>query len=142
MDLFTSEVENTGAGQLSDPNSVTSVLRGRAGNLMFEINNVDRYSYIVGIENFDIRRFYYTTQEKNTMAIDRFDMFIPELQYLGDQSVKLSELVAGTEKDMPFGYQLRDMQYKQAFDECAGGFVENLPVGYLSSILKILAIVV
>lgn len=61
------------------------------------------------------------------MAIDRFDMFIPELQYIGDQSLKLSELIAGADKDIPFGYQLKDMQFKQSYDICSGGFVENLP---------------
>lgn len=127
MDLFTSEVENTGEGQLSDPNSVTSVLRGSCGDLRFEIHGVDRYSFIVGIENFDFKRFYFSTQDKNTMAIDRFDMFVPELQYTGDQALKLSELVAGSDPSYNFGYQLKDMQFKQTFPECCGGFVENLP---------------
>lgn len=126
MNLFTQEVENTGAGQLSDANSVTSVLRGRSGDLEFTVD-IDRHSYIIGIESFDVERFYHSTQDRNTMAIDRFDMFVPELQYIGDQELKRSELIAGSVKDMPFGYTLRDMQFKQLFNDCAGGFVENLP---------------
>lgn len=126
VNIFNSEIENTGAAQQTNPNSVTSVLRGKAGGLQFTFD-IDRHSFIVGIEYFDVRRFYYTTQDKNTMAIDRFDMFIPELQYIGDQSLKLSELIAGADKDIPFGYQLKDMQFKQSYDICSGGFVENLP---------------
>lgn len=124
--IYGSEIENTGAGQLSDASSVTSVLRGNSGNHQFTFS-IDRHSFIVGIETFDIRRFYFTTQPKTTTAIDRFDMFVPQLQYIGDQPLNLSELLAGSAKDTPFGYQLRDMQYKQEFDDCAGGFVENLP---------------
>lgn len=131
VNLFTSEIENTGVAQQSEPNSVTSVLRGKCGNVKFTFD-IDRHSFIVGIEYFDLRRFYYTTQDRNTMAIDRFDMFIPELQYIGDQELKRSELIAGSQKDMPFGYTLRDMQFKQSFDICSGGFVENLP-GWLAT---------
>lgn len=129
--LFTSEIENTGAAQQSNPNSVTSVLRGQSRNLQFDIQ-IDRHSWIIGIETYDFRRFYFTTQARNTMAIDRFDMFVPELQYIGDQELRLSELIAGAPKEQPFGYTLRDMQFKQLFDECSGGFVENLP-GWLFS---------
>lgn len=125
-DVFTSEIENTGSDQMQKPNSVTSVLRGSNRNLQFTFD-IDRHSFIVGIEYFDVRRFYYTTQDKNTMAVDRFDMFVPGLQYIGDQPLKVSELVAGMPKDNPFGYQLRDLQFKESFDICSGGFVENLP---------------
>lgn len=126
--IYSQETENTGDYQFntSYPNSVTSVLRGQSGGYEFEVS-IDRYSYLIGIEYFDVKRFYFTTQDKQTMAVDRFDLFIPGLQYIGDQSLKLSELIAGRTKDVPFGYQLRDMQWKQVFDECTGGFVENLP---------------
>lgn len=124
--VYGTEVENTGAAQQSNPNSVTSVLRGNDGNLRFTFD-IDRHSFVVGVEYYDIRRFYYTTQDRNTMAVDRFDMFIPDLQYIGDQPLKLSELVAGQSQAQYFGYQLKDMQFKQSFDICSGGFVENLP---------------
>lgn len=124
--IFTSEIENTGAAQVDKPNSITSVMRGSNTGYEFTFD-IDRFSYIVGIEYYDFRRFYFTTQERNTMAIDRFDMFIPELQYIGDQELKLSELFAGSDKALHFGYTLRDMQWKQSFDDCAGGMVEYLP---------------
>lgn len=125
-DVFTSEVENTGEAQMSDPNSVTAVMRGRFGNHQFTFS-VDRYSVIIGIEYTDFARFYHSTQERSTMAIDRFDMFVPELQYIGDQELRRSEILASSPMEEPFGYQLRDMQFKQAYDECAGGFVDYLP---------------
>ena len=126
--MFTQEVENTAEAQLSDPNSITSRLRGNSGNHSFTIS-VDRHSFVIGIEDFDFARFYHTTQERNTMAVDRFDMFVPELQFVGDQELRRSELLAGasTSNGDVFGYQLRDMQFKQSFDTCAGGFSENLP---------------
>lgn len=125
-DVFTSEVENTADAQQEKPNSVTAVMRGSFKNHQFTFS-IDRYSCIMLIEYTDFPRFYYTTQERMTMAIDRFDMFVPELQYVGDQELRLSELYAGADKEEPFAYQLRDMQFKQAYDECAGGFVDFLP---------------
>ena len=126
VDIFNSEIENTADAQMSNPNSVTSVLRGSFGNYEFTVD-IDRHSFLIGIEYFDFERFYFTTQERNTMAIDRFDMFIPELQYVGDQELRRSELLAGCEKELPFAYQLRDMQFKQSFPDCCGGFVGFLP---------------
>lgn len=124
--VFTSEVENTGAAQVTDENSVTAVMRGNFKNHQFTFS-VDRHSYVILIEYTDFARFYYTTQDRKTMAIDRFDMFVPELQYVGDQELRRSELLAGANKEMPFAYTLRDMQFKQEVDECSGGFVDFLP---------------
>lgn len=125
-DVFSTEVENTGEAQQTEANSVTAVLRGNFKNHRFTFS-VDRYSYIIGIEYTDFPRFYFTTQDRATMAIDRFDMFVPELQYIGDQELRRSELLAGSEKELPFAYQLRDMQFKQSYDECCAGFVDYLP---------------
>lgn len=124
--VFTSEVENTADAQMQDENSVTAVMRGSFKNHQFTFS-VDRYSYVILMEYSDFARFYYTTQDRKTMAIDRFDMFVPELQYIGDQELRRSELLAGAPKEMPFGYTLRDMQFKQEVDECSGGFVDFLP---------------
>lgn len=124
--VFTSEVENTGTAQVTDENSVTAVMRGNFKNHQFTFS-VDRHSYVILIEYTDFARFYYTTQDRKTMAIDRFDMFVPELQYVGDQELRRSELLAGANKEMPFAYTLRDMQFKQEVDECSGGFIDFLP---------------
>lgn len=124
--VFTSEVENTGDAQVTDENSVTAVMRGNFKNHQFTFS-VDRHSYVILIEYTDFARFYYTTQDRKTMAIDRFDMFVPELQYVGDQELRRSELLAGANKELPFAYTLRDMQFKQEVDECSGGFVDFLP---------------
>ena len=124
--VFTSEVENTGNAQVNDANSVTAVMRGNFKNHQFTFS-VDRHSYVILIEYTDFARFYYTTQDRKTMAIDRFDMFVPELQYVGDQELRRSELLAGAPKELPFAYTLRDMQFKQEVDECSGGFIDFLP---------------
>lgn len=124
--VFTSEVENTAEAQMNDENSVTAVMRGSFKNHQFTFS-VDRYSFILLMEYSDFARFYYTTQDRKTMAIDRFDMFVPELQYIGDQELRRSELLAGAPKELPFAYTLRDMQFKQEIDECSGGFVDFLP---------------
>lgn len=127
--VFTAEVENTGDAQFSKPNSITSVLRGSSENYEFTYY-ADRPAVLIGIEYFDIRRAYMYSQDKLTTHVDRFDMFLPDLQFIGDQPVMLTELntrFAGS----TFGYQLRNMEYKQAYDIAVGGFVSGSLPGWL-----------
>lgn len=124
-DVKSVEVENTGEAQYSSPSSVTSVLRSNDSRYIFEFE-VGRPAIIIGMTYFDVPRAYISTFDRNVLAKDRFDMFIPQLQYVGDQSIYLSEIGKGLSTD-PFSYTLRDMQYKQLFDVAIGGFIDNLP---------------
>lgn len=129
-EVFTAEIENTGTNQLSESNSVTSVLRGQSSNYEFTYY-ADRPCVLIGVEYFDIRRAYMFTQNPHTRHIDRFDMFLPDLQFIGDQPVHLSDLSASAPKDSIFGYQLRNMEYKQFYDIAVGGFASGRLPGWL-----------
>lgn len=128
--VFTAEVENTGDLQFSKPNSVTSVLRGSSENYEFTYY-ADRPAILIGIEYFDIRRAYMYSQDRLTTHVDRFDMFLPDLQFIGDQPVLFSELCSTLSPAYVFGYQLRNMEYKQAYDTAVGGFVSGSLPGWL-----------
>lgn len=118
------ENENTAAAQYELDSSVTSVLRSGDNRYIFEFN-VGRPSLILGVTYYDVPRAYPRTIDLLTLAADRYDMFIPELQFIGDQPIRSIEL--GRFDNSVFAYTLRDMQYKQLFDIACGGFVDNLP---------------
>lgn len=126
------ETDNTGEGQLTLANSTTSKLRNNSSRYGFEVH-VGEPSILIGITNYDIVRVYRDYTDKENLHVDRFDMFNPFMQFVGDQAVEGAERsIVSTQV---FGYVMRYMEYKQKVDQCAGGFAaEQLP-GY-AAILK------
>lgn len=128
--VYGQETENTGAAQMSDAIAITSNLRSNGSRYMFEIN-IDRPSVVIGITYYDIPRVYSKSVERSFFHVDRFDMFNPFMQFIGDQPVYLQELGIDSNNALNsmrnFSYSLRHMEYKQRFNQAAGGFVENLP---------------
>lgn len=128
--IFGDEVQNTGEAQTTEAQSRTATLRSNAGRYHYTFHNDDRHTCTyMQIVHFDFPRFYCSTIERQFLHIDRFDMFNPDFQFIGDQPVYGVELGYGNGASIPltFGYQTRDMEYKQRFDQAAGGFVNNLP---------------
>ena len=122
-----SETENTGAAQVDPtrPLSVTSRLRATSNRYAFEFHP-DRDCIVIGISYYDIPRVYTRATERQNFIIDRFDMFNPYLQFIGDQPILQAEL--GTtlplvDTTVPFSYTNKDMHYKQRFNQAAGGFL-------------------
>lgn len=124
--VFTAEVENTGEAQMKNPNSVTATFRGNSSDKEFTFD-CDKPCIIIGIQYFDIRRAYSDGVDRLAQHVDRFDRFIPEMQFIGDQEVRGSELVSWLGKD-PISYQGRNEEYKQVNDIAFGGFAsKSLP---------------
>lgn len=129
--VFGQETENTGSAQMSDSIAITTNLRSNSGNYVFEVHS-DRPAIAIGITSYDIPRVYSKSTERSYFHQNRFDWFNPFMQYTGDQEVYLQELgiapsTAALATMSTFSYSLRHMEYKQRFNQCAGGFVENLP---------------
>lgn len=124
------ETENTADAQQSKSNSIISNLRGNSDKYAFEFI-AERPCILLGCMTFDVRRCYPFAFSRFNRVVDRFDMFNPYLQYIGDQDIDLAEydvrITAEKNAIVPFGYTLRDMQYKQRPDEMSGGFFEDLP---------------
>lgn len=127
-DIYGQEVENTAESQQSNANSITAILRSNASRYAFEFD-ADRPCIILGVTYFDIPRSYWESIERQNFHKDRFDMFNPYMQFIGDQKVYLQELSPAhlAYGINTFGYQLRHAEYKQRFNQAQGGFVENLP---------------
>lgn len=127
-DIYGQEVENTAESQQTNPNSITAILRSNASRYAFEFD-ADRPCIIIGVTYFDIPRSYWQTIERQNFHKDRFDMFNPYMQFIGDQKIYLKELSPSQYAYQvdTFGYTNRHMEYKQRYNQCAGGFVQNLP---------------
>lgn len=108
------ETNNTGAAQFSDsdPNITTTNLRLTDSKFMFEVE-VDEPCWLVMVQYFEAHRIYANTIDRFAYHYDLFDDFVPDMQFIGDQDVKQSELL-GIYGDQfsPFGYHLRNMEYK------------------------------
>lgn len=118
--IYLEEVDNTGQAQQTQRNSVTGVLRGNNSQFAFSFKTA-LPGYLIGIAHFDIPRAYAHHYLKENMHSDRFDMFNPDMQFIGDQAISRAELGVGA-KDDPFGYTLRYMEYKIRTDSAAGAF--------------------
>ena len=132
--VYGERVENTGAAQWSQANSVTATLTGASDRYAFKMF-FDRSSVLIGIAYFDIPRVYAYATERQNMHFDRFDEFQPMMEYIGDQKLYKGELgtpkfASGASLMDAFGYKLRNCEYKERYAQCAGGFVESLP-GYI-----------
>ena len=128
--IFGDEVQNTAESQVTASNSRTANLASQAGQFTFTFHNDDNHPCIyLQIISFDIRRAYTRSVERQFLHVDRYDMFNPDFQYIGDQPIYGIELGYKYGSYFPdvFAYTTRDMEYKQRFDQAAGGFIENLP---------------
>lgn len=116
------ETENTGAAQMSDKIAVTSRLRATSSRYAFSFTP-DRDCIVIGITYYDLPRVYARATEAQNFFIDRFDMFNPFLQFIGDQSITEAEIGTTTPNvALPFSYTNRHMEYKQRYNQCCGGF--------------------
>lgn len=116
------EIDNTADAQ---GNVVTNIM-DTDSRFAFDIY-VDVPSIILGLVTFDVVGCYQRVTEKDNFHLNRFDMFNPFLQNIGDQSVNLQELRPEVSPDSVFGYQVRNAEYKFKVNQCHGGFVYNLP---------------
>ena len=138
--IFAADNENTGnavfedvGGNNTTQNNVTAVFRGRSNNYEYNVETKEP-CIIIGVTSYDIERLYPDTINRDFFIRDRYDMFNPMMQFIGDQPIYLHELEAGNRAagswDVPFGYTFRDMQWKSSFPRCAGAFGNGLLPGY------------
>ena len=122
-----SEVQNTGEGQLTTPQSKTSNFRANSNRYAFTVH-VGEPCIIIGIATYDIPRAYGSVFERENMHVDRYDAFNPFMQFVGDQPIAMDELLAGN--NGTFGYTPRYSEYKQRVSQVAGGFKARQLPGY------------
>lgn len=114
------QVENTSENQ----GNIVSLLRSEQSRYAFEVDTEDP-TIILGVCSFDVPRVYTKTIDRQFFIKDRFDMFNPYMQNIGDQEIYVAEKLAGGLT--PFSYTLRHMEFKQRYHIASGGFVDDLP---------------
>lgn len=129
--IFGDSVQNTGSEQAISSQSRTSNLSNTGGRFTYTFHNDDAHPCIyMQLISFDVRRAYVSAIHRSFFVANRFDMFNPAFQYIGDQPVYQNELGYNlTEPSLSgaFGYKTRDAEYKESYDRAIGGFYENLP---------------
>ncbi len=107
--------------------SMVTNLQSGSDKYAFEVT-VDMPCILLGISNFNCPRLYGNARPRFLFHKDRFDMYNPMLQYIGDQPVHRIELNTDSEGvSEVFGYNSRNSEYKQAFSIASGGFLYELP---------------
>lgn len=119
-------VSNTGDNQ----GKVTTNLVGTSSSHMFDVF-LDDFGIMVGVVSYDTLAYYPCGVDRALRHADRFSMFNPMLQNIGDQEIRLDELT-GDVKDpavakRPFAYATRYNEYKKGLTSAHGGFVNNIP---------------
>ena len=132
--IFASEIENNNINPatagVNDTQTTTSVFRGNGNQYEYSVE-VDEPCIILGITSYDIERSYSGCIDRRFFIKDRYDMFLPQLQYVGDQPIYRAELTAQVNAPMnAFGYTYRDMQWKQLINRAHGGFCFNRLPGF------------
>lgn len=131
FDISGFEVANTTD---TSQGSLVTNLKSQDDKFAFEIE-IDMPCIIIGISYFRMPQIYSQTIDRHFFHIDRFDMFNPMLQYIGDQPVYAKELSTFMSRpnDENFGYQSRFAEYKQRYSLAVGGFADKLPAwAYIS----------
>ena len=139
ISISSPETDNTGGAQLELANSTTSNFRGGTSSKRFWLD-CDRFTYVIGLASFDVSRSYVDGSSPLTRRYDRFDFFNPYMQYVGDESIPLSDYdmrAAMSESintqttdlnDFPaFGFGVRRYAYKVRPNVALESFRKNLP---------------
>lgn len=115
------EIENTGALQASDTaqNTVTTQLRSTNSKYLLSAQ-FDMPAILIGLVHFDAPRIYSRTMTRFAFHYDRYDDFIPQMQYIGDQEIYANELIPNAKGN--YAYTMRNMEYKQQYSFASGGF--------------------
>lgn len=114
------EVANTTS---EDQGNLTSLLHNVQEQYEFTLE-IDQPGVAIGVVSFVASRAYSLVSDRQIHIRDRFDMFNPMLQNIGDQPV-LSIEKSGFFAE-PFAYHSRFMEYKQRVNVASGAFVDKL----------------
>lgn len=122
----------TSTGDVESLGDRVAIAKSSESNTHFNYRS-DEFGILMLIYHIDANTAYSTGIDKHLLHLDRYDLFNPYLENLGDQEIKTRELInlPLTEKstyDSTFGYQMRYAEYKHANNR----FLSNFRDGYRS----------
>lgn len=96
-------------------------------NIGFDVF-IDDIGVIISLMSYDVLPVYTSGIDASSHLADRFDYFNPMLQNIGDQPIRLSEMVGYPGAyNAVFGYTMRNAEYKYKVSKAHGAFVNSLP---------------
>lgn len=109
----------------------TNIVGYADSNFGFDVF-IDDIGYIIQVTTYDVLPIYTSGIDNSYHLADRFDFFNPMLQNIGDQPIRLSEMI-GFPRDYQsvFGYTMRNSEYKYKLSKAHGAFVNNDLAGFL-----------
>lgn len=108
----------------------TTNLVGYSDNIGFDVF-IDDYGIILSLNSYDVLPIYNSGIDADNYLSDRFEYFNPMMQNIGDQPIRLSELVGSLSNfGTTFAYTVRNAEYKYKTSKSHGVLCYNLP-GYL-----------
>lgn len=113
------QIENT-----SDNNTGDVVTRGRSNDSgQFFGCAIDEPSIVIGLLSFDCPRIYSNVVDRLAFVKDRFDVFQPYFQNIGDQPILAKELNLQADSESVWSWTIRHTEYKQRISYATGAFV-------------------
>lgn len=114
------EVANT---TTENQGNLTTLLHNVQEQYEFELE-IDQPGVAIGIISFVASRAYSMVSDRQIHHANRYDMFNPMLQTIGDQPILSIE--KNGYGNVPFAYQSRYMEYKQRVNVSSGAFNDKL----------------
>ena len=108
----------------------TTNLVGYSDNMGFDVF-IDDYGILLSLNSYDCLPIYNSGIDADNYLSDRFEFFNPMMQNIGDQPIRLSELVGELSNyTKTFAYTVRNAEYKYKNSKAHGVLCYNLP-GFL-----------
>lgn len=117
------QIENT-----SSENTGDIVTRSRSSDSSYGFScDISESAIILGLISFDVPRIYQNVSDRLSFVKDRFDIFNPYFQNIGDQALLMSEINLNGSGNIyqALGWQLRNTEYKQRVSVASGAFAGN-----------------
>ena len=113
-----------------DQGEQTTNLVGYSDNMGFDVY-IDDYGVILSLNSYDVLPIYTSGIDAENFLSDRFEFFNPMMQNIGDEPIRMSELVGDISLyDDTFAYTVRDSAYKYKLSKAHGALCYNMP-GFL-----------
>lgn len=119
-DTITNTANNQGAQ--------TTNINGDISSDGFDVY-IDDFGIIIGLRSYDALPVYPNGIDRSFQMNDRFSLFNPMLQNIGDQAIQINEITGQltAAAEQPFAYTVRYAQYKFGLTRAHGAFVNDLP---------------
>jgi hypothetical protein len=103
-------------------------LNSKTSNFAFQAD-VTYHGYILGLASFSMPFAYSRGVSRDVFHATRWDMFNPDFQGLGDDTIRLPEVIGYSSRsavNSPFAYENRDNFYKMPISKARGAFTSQL----------------